>query len=110
MLGDEEVARCPACGGLFRPDVVWFGEMLPEGAMERAAAAAERADVFLSVGTSAVVYPAAGLPLIAKACGAYVAEVNVERSAIAGQLSEVVLGPSGEVLPSLVEAVRERRQ
>ena len=108
-LGEDEVARCPACGGLFRPDVVWFGEMLPEGAMERAAAAAERADVFLSVGTSAVVYPAAGLPLIAKECGAYVAEINVERSAIAGQMSEVVLGPSGEVLPSLVEAVRVQK-
>ncbi len=99
-------ARCRACGGLLRPDVVWFGEMLPEGALERAAAAAAEADVFLSVGTSAVVYPAAGLPLVAKEAGAYVAEVNVERSAIAGEMSEVVLGPSGEVLPALVEAVR----
>jgi NAD-dependent deacetylase len=108
-LGEEEVARCPSCGGLFRPDVVWFGEMLPEGAMERAAEAAARADVFLSVGTSAVVYPAAGLPLIAADAGAYVAEVNVERSAIARQLDEVVLGKSGEVLPALVEAVRARK-
>ena len=102
-------ARCPACGGLLRPDVVWFGEMLPEGAFERAAEAAARADVFLSVGTSAVVYPAAGLPLIAKESGAYVAEINVERSDIAHALDEVVLGRSGEVLPALVAAVRERR-
>ena len=108
-LSDDEVARCPNCGGLFRPDVVWFGEMLPEGAMERAAEAAANADVFLSVGTSAVVYPAAGLPLIAADAGAYVAEVNVERSAIARQLNEVVLGKSGEVLPALVEAVRARK-
>ncbi len=106
--GDE--ARCRACGGLLRPDVVWFGEMLPEGAMERAAEAACRADVFLSVGTSAVVYPAAGLPLVAKEAGAYVAEVNVERSALAGEMSEVVLGRSGEVLPALVAAVRAQRQ
>ena len=109
-LGPEDEARCAACGGLLRPDVVWFGEMLPEGAMERAAEAAAQADVFLSVGTSAVVYPAAGLPLIAKESGAYVAEVNVERSAIARELDEVVLGKSGEVLPMLVAAVRERKR
>lgn len=102
-------ARCAGCGGLLRPDVTWFGEMLPEGAMETAAEAAAIADVFLSVGTSAVVYPAAGLPLVAKDSGAYVAEVNVERSAIAHELDEVVLGRSGEVLPALVEAVRRRR-
>ena len=102
-------ARCAGCGGLLRPDVTWFGEMLPEGAMEAAAEAAATADVFLSVGTSAVVYPAAGLPLVAKDSGAYVAEVNVERSAIAHELDEVVTGRSGEVLPALVEAVRRRR-
>ena len=105
----DQEARCNVCGGLLRPDVVWFGEMLPEGAMERSAEAASRADVFLSVGTSAVVYPAAGLPLVARENGAYVAEVNVERSAIADTLDEVVIGPSGEVLPALVEAVRARR-
>lgn len=108
-LREDQEARCAGCGGLLRPDVVWFGEMLPEGAMERSAEAAAQADVFLSVGTSAVVYPAAGLPLVAKEHGAYVAEVNVERSAIADALDEVVLGPSGEVLPALVEAVRTRR-
>ncbi len=99
-------ARCRSCAGLLRPDVVWFGEMLPDGAMERAAEAAAQADVFLSVGTRAVVYPAAGLPLIAREAGAYVVEVNVERSAIASEMSEVVLGPSGEVLPALLDAVR----
>lgn len=108
-IGDDQEARCSACGGLLRPDVVWFGEMLPEGAMERSARAAAQADVFLSVGTSAVVYPAAGLPLVAKENGAYVAEVNVERSAIADALDEVVLGPSGEVLPALVAAVEAWR-
>ncbi|MEM1043459.1 MAG: NAD-dependent deacylase [Bacteroidota bacterium] len=109
-IEDGAEARCRVCGGLLRPDVVWFGERLPEGAMERAAEAAAQADVFLSLGTSAVVYPAASLPLIAREAGAYVAEVNVEPSAIAGEMSEVVLGPSGEVLPALVEAVRVRKQ
>jgi NAD-dependent deacetylase len=101
-----EAACCPACGGLLRPDVVWFGELLPEGAMEEATEAAATADVFLSVGTSAVVYPAAGLPLIAKAAGAYVAEVNPERSDLAGRLDEHVRGKAGAVLPALVARVR----
>jgi NAD-dependent deacetylase len=101
-------AVCNACGGLIRPDVVWFGEMLPEAAVERAVAAAGRADVFLSIGTSAVVYPAAGLPLQARDAGAYVAEINIERSAIARELDEVMIGKSGEILPELVAALRER--
>jgi len=103
------VAQCSACGGYIRPDVVWFGEMLPEGVMEWAGEAAQRAEVFLSIGTSAVVYPAAGLPLLAKEGGAYVAEINIEASAIAGYVDEVVLGKAGEVLPALVQAVREKR-
>ena len=105
----DKIAKCPDCGGLLRPDVVWFGEMLPEGAMEKAQQAAAEADVFLSVGTSAVVYPAAGLPLAAAQHGAYVAEVNVERSAVAGEVNEVVLGKAGETLPPLIEAVQSAR-
>lgn len=76
--------------------------------METAHEAAERADVFLSIGTSAVVYPAAGLPLHARNAGAYVAEINIEPSAIAGEVDEVVQGKAGEVLPELVERVREK--
>lgn len=110
MLPDSEGAiRCAACSGLLRPDVVWFGEMLPMQALEGARDAAIEADVFLTVGTSGVVYPAADLPVLAHAHGAYVVEINVERSAIAGQLDEVVLGPAGEVLPALVDAVRAAR-
>ena len=105
-LAEGTPARCSACGGLIRPDVVWFGEMLPEGAMETASEAAQAADVFLSIGTSAVVYPAAGLPLVATESGAYTAEINVEPSAVASHMSEVVIGPSGAVLPDLVAAVR----
>ncbi len=103
---ERRAAVCPRCGGYIRPDVVWFGEMLPAGAMEGAHAAAERADVFLSIGTSAVVYPAAGIPLHAAEAGAYVAEINVEASAIASEIHETVIGPAGEILPSLVETVR----
>ena len=108
-LAEGARALCPSCGGLIRPDVVWFGELLPDGAMEAADAAADRADVFLSVGTSAVVYPAAGIPLRAKAAGAFVVEVNVEPSAIADEMDEVVLGRAGEILPALVESVKRNK-
>lgn len=101
-------AICPGCGGYIRPDVVWFGELLPGEAVRRAEDAAARADVFLTIGTSALVYPAAGIPLLARDSGSYVAEINVERSTIADKVDEVVLGKSGKVLPQLVEAVKSR--
>lgn len=102
--------KCAACDGLVRPDVVWFGEMLPEEAISAAFQFAKRADVMLSIGTSAVVYPAADIPLIARDHGAYVAEINIESSAIGHLLNETVLGPSGTVLPSLVESVSHNKR
>ena len=105
-LASESRAVCSSCGGLIRPDVVWFGEMLPTEAIDRAHDSAHRADVFLSIGTSAVVYPAAMIPILARDAGAYVAEINIEPSAIARDIDEVVLGPSGEVLPLLLDALR----
>ena len=101
-------ARCPECDGLIRPDVVWFGEMLPPDAMERADAATHRADVFLSVGTSAVVYPAARLPVAAQEQDAYVAEINPDTTGITDNVDESIRGPAGEVLPDLIDAVAER--
>lgn len=109
-IASGEPACCGDCGGYLRPDVVWFGEMLPDGAMETAYAAARRSEVFLSIGTSAVVYPAAGIPRVAKEQGAYVAEINIETSAIADAIDEVVLGKAGEVLPDLVKAVQQVRE
>lgn len=103
---EQAPVTCTTCSGLIRPDVVWFGEMLPEGAIERAFDAARRADVFLSIGTSAVVYPAADVPLVARDNGAYVAEINIEKSAIGHMLNETVLGSSGTVLPALIAAVK----
>ncbi|NUQ01884.1 MAG: NAD-dependent protein deacylase, partial [Armatimonadetes bacterium] len=73
---DEVPPRCPRCGGLLRPDVVWFGEILPPAALAAASAAAATCDLFFSVGTSAVVYPAAGLALAALQRGVPVVEVN----------------------------------
>jgi len=95
-------ATCPECGGLVRPDVVWFGEMLPSGAMDAASRAAQDCDVFLSIGTSTVVYPAARLPMLAKESGAYVVEVNPDRTPISGDVDEYLDGPAGEVLPKII--------
>ncbi|MEM9997890.1 MAG: NAD-dependent deacylase [Bacteroidota bacterium] len=107
VIEEGQTARCTACGGLLRPDVVWFGEMLPHDAYAAAYLAARQAEVYLSVGTSGAVYPAAGLPIEAKRNGAYVAEINIQPSEIASQLDETVLGKAGEVLPALLQAVAD---
>jgi len=96
-------ARCPACGGFIRPDVVWFGEMLPRDAIEAANAAARSADVFLSVGTSAVVYPAAQLPLTAQQAGAYVAEINPDRTPLSDEVDAFLQDEAGTALPKLID-------
>jgi NAD-dependent deacetylase len=94
---------CQECGDHLRPDVVLFGEMLPVGALESATAMAADSDLCFVVGTSALVYPAAGLPEIAKSAGAYVCEVNPERTPLSSLCDEVITGKAGEVLPLLTE-------
>lgn len=86
------------CGGMLRPGVVWFGEMLPEGAMERATAAVRSADVLIVAGTSAQVYPAAGLIPIART----VIEVNPETTGFSDDVTYSLRGTSAEILPQLV--------
>jgi NAD-dependent deacetylase len=90
---------CHDCGGHMRPDVVLFGEMLPAGAYELAATRASECELCFVVGTSALVYPAAYLPEIARAEGAYVVEVNPEPTPLSGLCDEVLSGKAGEVLP-----------
>jgi NAD-dependent deacetylase len=92
--------RC-RCGGLERPGVVWFGETLPDGALERAAAAVAAADLVLVVGTSAVVYPAAGLVPLALDRGVPVIEVNLEDTTFSDRTIGL-RGPAGTILPALV--------
>jgi NAD-dependent deacetylase len=96
--------HCLQCGSPLRPDVVWFGEMLPDGAMERASAAALDCEVFLCVGTSAMVYPAAELPATAKRGGAVVVEINPDPSPVADFADFILAAPSGIALPALVNA------
>jgi NAD-dependent deacetylase len=97
---------CPHCGGFLRPAIVWFHESLPEDVWMRAMLAAQDCDVFLVVGTSAVVYPAASLIPIAKRAkhpGATVIECNLDRTAASDQADIGLYGPSGETLPRVIE-------
>lgn len=92
--------RC-GCGGRMRPGVVWFGESLPELPFARAVEEAARADLFLAVGTSATVYPAAGLIEIAASAGARIFEVNREPTPLSHLAHRVLREPAGEALPKL---------
>ena len=102
---DLEQGRCRSCGGNLRPDVVWFGEMLPTGALETAMNAAEMCDVFLSIGTSSVVYPAADLWRRAKERGAIVIEINKDQTSLTPLADYSFLGKAGEILPALVQEI-----
>lgn len=102
--------RCTKCGGLIRPDVVWFGEMLPEDEWEMSVRAAESADVLFSIGTSGVVYPAASIPLMAKQQGAYVIEINPEPTPLTDLADELLMGPSGVILPRLYQRLMTERE
>jgi len=101
----KEVPKC-RCGGLIRPDVVWFGEMLPEDAINKAFYAARNSDLFFSVGTSGFVHPAAQLPITAKESKAYVVEINPDKTAITPYLDELLKGPSGKILPEIVKLLK----
>ena len=96
---------CPYCGQPVRPDVVWFGEMLPQAALDAARIAARETDVLLVVGTSGVVRPAADLPIYAKQHGATVIEFNPVRSEITSVADLWLAAPAGETLPRVVAAL-----
>ncbi len=102
----EMLPRCPRCGGQFlKPTVVLFGEPLPTHAIQQAVAMAREADVMLVVGSSLVVYPAAGLPQVALRSGAKLIIVNAEPTPFDEQAAVVVHGKSGEVLPEIVDLI-----
>ncbi len=101
----NHIPRCN-CGGLIRPDVVWFGESLPSESIERAYQASINADVFLSIGTSAQVVPASDLPRYAKRNGALLIEVNPNRTVLTDTVDLWLQGKAGEILPKFVEEYR----
>ena len=109
-INPDAIPVCDKCGGQVRPDVVWFGEMLPGDIMNAAFAEAERAEVFLTVGTSALVQPAASLPLVAKRAGATLIEINPERTPLSDLADFSFQSKSGELLPQLVAALRDRQK
>lgn len=100
----DELPRCPDCGAPLRPDVVWFGERLPAHALERAWQASQTCDLFLSVGTSGLVEPAASLPRVAYAAGASVAVINLDVAPHGDERTFFLNGRSGELLPALLQA------
>lgn len=102
---DGDVPQCEICDGLLRPDVVWFGESLPRAALESAAEAARRCQVFFSIGTSGLVQPAASLAYAARNRGAVVVEVNAEPTPLTEKVNYPLQGKSGKILPALVQAV-----
>lgn len=102
----EGVPKC-RCGGLIRPDVVWFGEFLPADQLEASERAAINSDIFFVVGTSAVVYPAAGLVYTAKRSGSYIVEVNIEETEVSSIADISFFGEAGKVLPEILEEVKK---
>lgn len=101
----NSVPRC-SCGGLLKPDIVFFGEMIPHVALERSVELTKKSDVFLVIGTSAQVYPAGGLPVMAKERGSIVVEINLEPTPLTNTVTDVFIsGKAGEVLPKLISLV-----
>jgi len=98
--------KCPECGGVVKDDVVMFGEPIPRGVLAACQSEAGRSDCMIVAGTSAVVYPAAGLPLTVKDRGGVIIEVNPLESELSGMSDAVIRATSGEALPALVEALR----
>lgn len=104
---NEFPPRC-RCGDFLRPDVVWFGEALPESSWDAAMAAASECDVVFVVGTSGAVWPAAGIPLAAKRHGAVAIEINPDDTELTSSMDLVLRGPSGVVIPQLEVAILGR--
>ena len=100
---------CDDCGGLLRPGVVWFGEMLPPDALAAAQHVVDRCQAMLVVGTSSAVEPAASMAGWARTRGAMVVEINLERTPLSEEADECLFGKAGEILPRLVAALEARK-
>ena len=107
-IDPAQIPTCSLCKGKIRPDIVWFGEMLDPEIINAAFLKAEEAELFFVVGTSALVHPAATLPIVAKQHGAILVEINVERTALSDLVDFHFTGKSGQFLPKLVELLKEQ--
>ncbi len=99
------VPTCPACGGNLRPGVVWFGEAIPGKALHDALTAASECDLFFSIGTSSLVWPAAGLADTAREVGATIVEVNPNATPLSNTSDFCLVGNAGTVLPELINSL-----
>ncbi|MCB2146391.1 MAG: NAD-dependent deacylase [Deltaproteobacteria bacterium] len=100
--------RC-SCGGILRPDCVFFGELIPQKALIRSQQVSAACDVMLVIGTSAMVQPAATMPFIAKDNGAFIIEINPEATPLTSRISNLpLLGDAGSIMPRLLKALRRR--
>jgi len=102
----KEIPPYCQCGALLRPHVVWFGESLPPEAIERAFEHSQQCELMFVAGTSAVVQPAASLPIIAKQKGAFIVEVNMERTPISSIADESFFGPAGKIMPIIKDQIK----
>ena len=93
--------KCEICGEWLRPDIIWFGDMLNQETIYEANQCIQDCDLFISIGTSGVVWPAAGFPQVAKQAGAKCIEINLEKTEMSGLYDETILGKAGEILPAL---------
>jgi len=107
---DDIAPKCSNCGGLIRPDVVWFGETLPQEVFTAAENAASRCDLCFVVGTSAVVYPAAYIPITAKSSGAYLVEINIEPTELTYSVNHSIFAKAGEALPQILKLIKSFKQ
>ncbi len=102
-----DVPRCPNCEALLRPDVVWFGESLPQDALYTAYQISSDCDLFLCIGTSGLVQPAASLPVAAIQNHIMTVEINPDTTPLSSHADFHLKGPSGQVLPLLVETLKQ---
>ena len=100
-INSKELSHCEVCGGLIRPDVVWFGEALSREVLETALQWCEDCDICLVIGTSAMVQPAASIPLISREKGAFVIEINKSSTVISSYVDESIIGDVTTIIPEL---------
>ena len=100
-----DIPKC-SCGGLIRPDVVWFGESIPEKSFMKSYELLRECQLLFVIGTSGNVYPAASFPIIAKNNGAYLVEINIDKTMMSYMMNETLLGPSGEIMPQIVNILK----
>lgn len=98
--------RC-TCGAILRPDVVWFGESIPQDLMDKAYTLLNTYETLIVAGTSGVVYPVASFPTILKANGGKIVEINIEKTPISDLADVSIIGKTGEILPEIVEGLKK---